>query len=91
MTLTQGSLEKANSIQRLEEAATELYKALQAGRDTGRSARPSIFCVFVTLTSCYRYGGHYGKVARIQNTQCSILQTNVRLLVYHVYSASECF
>jgi hypothetical protein len=35
MTLTQESLEKASSIQRLEDAATELYKALQAGRDTG--------------------------------------------------------
>jgi hypothetical protein len=43
MTLTQGSLEKANSIQRLEEAATELYKALQAGRDTGWSACPHLY------------------------------------------------
>ncbi|TFK30812.1 exocyst protein [Coprinopsis marcescibilis] len=38
MTLTQGSLEKAQSIQRLEEAASELYKALQAGRDTDMAA-----------------------------------------------------
>jgi exocyst complex component 1 len=36
VTLTQGSLEKTASITRLEEAATELYKALLAGRDTGR-------------------------------------------------------
>lgn len=35
MTL-QESLEKASNIQRLEGAATELYKALQAGRDTGK-------------------------------------------------------
>lgn len=35
MILSQESLEKPSSIQRLEEAATELYKALQAGRDTG--------------------------------------------------------
>jgi len=36
MTLTQVSgLERAESIQRLEEAAAQLYKALQAGRDTG--------------------------------------------------------
>ncbi|EAU92708.2 exocyst protein [Coprinopsis cinerea okayama7 len=38
ITLTQGSLEKAQSIQRLEEAAAELYKALQAGRDTDMAA-----------------------------------------------------
>lgn len=35
MTLTQESLEKTSGIERLELAATELYKALQAGRDTG--------------------------------------------------------
>jgi len=35
-TLTQESLEKAQSIHRLEEAAVQLYKALQAGRDTGK-------------------------------------------------------
>lgn len=38
-TLTQESLEKAQSITRLEEAAVQLYKALQAGRDTGKSPR----------------------------------------------------
>ncbi|TFK56552.1 hypothetical protein OE88DRAFT_1649908 [Heliocybe sulcata] len=38
ITLTQESLEKAASIQKLEEAATELYKALQAGRDTDMAA-----------------------------------------------------
>ncbi|PFH54821.1 hypothetical protein AMATHDRAFT_353 [Amanita thiersii Skay4041] len=38
ITLTQESLEKARSIERLEEAATELYKALQAGRDTDMAA-----------------------------------------------------
>ncbi|KAG6854241.1 hypothetical protein C0991_009259 [Blastosporella zonata] len=35
LTLTQESLEKPQSIERLEEAAAQLYKALQAGRDTG--------------------------------------------------------
>ncbi|KAG5647578.1 hypothetical protein DXG03_008931 [Asterophora parasitica] len=35
VTLTQESLEKPQSLQRLEEAAAQLYKALQAGRDTG--------------------------------------------------------
>ncbi|KAF9527786.1 exocyst complex component Sec3-domain-containing protein [Crepidotus variabilis] len=37
-TLTQESLEKAQSIQRLEEASVQLYKALQAGRDTEMAA-----------------------------------------------------
>ena len=36
VTLTQESLEKQSGIQRLEEAATELYKALQASQDTGQ-------------------------------------------------------
>lgn len=35
ITLTQGSLRDPEGIQVLEEAATELYKALQAGRDGG--------------------------------------------------------
>ncbi|KAF8640686.1 hypothetical protein AX17_000342 [Amanita inopinata Kibby_2008] len=38
ITLTQESLEKPKSIERLEEAATELYKALQAGQDTDMAA-----------------------------------------------------
>ncbi|KIK07465.1 hypothetical protein K443DRAFT_673379 [Laccaria amethystina LaAM-08-1] len=38
VTLTQESLEKGRSIQRLEEASAELYKALQAGRDTDMAA-----------------------------------------------------
>ncbi|OBZ79929.1 Exocyst complex component 1 [Grifola frondosa] len=38
LTLTQESLEKASSIQNLEAAATELYKALQAGRDRDMAA-----------------------------------------------------
>jgi hypothetical protein len=38
-TLTQESLEKSQSIRRLEEAAVQLYKALQAGRDTGSFSR----------------------------------------------------
>lgn len=35
LTLSQESLEKSQSISNLEHAASELYKALQAGRDTG--------------------------------------------------------
>ncbi|KAL4069753.1 exocyst complex component Sec3-domain-containing protein [Scleroderma yunnanense] len=38
VTLTQESLEKPASIQRLEGAATELYKALQASQDTEMAA-----------------------------------------------------
>ncbi|KAG7099041.1 hypothetical protein E1B28_000920 [Marasmius oreades] len=38
LILTQESLEKTTSIARLEEAAAELYKALQAGRDTDMAA-----------------------------------------------------
>ncbi|KAF9015545.1 exocyst complex component, sec3 subunit [Cyathus striatus] len=38
VTLTQESLEKSQSIQRLEEAASELYKALQAGRESDMAA-----------------------------------------------------
>ncbi|KAI3622586.1 exocyst protein [Moniliophthora roreri] len=38
LTLTQESLEKSASIQRLEEAAAGLYKAMQAGRETDMAA-----------------------------------------------------
>ncbi|KAF8578441.1 hypothetical protein K439DRAFT_1638802 [Ramaria rubella] len=38
ITLTQESLEKQNGIEHLEEAASELYKALLAGRDTEMAA-----------------------------------------------------
>nr|GAT61106.1 predicted protein [Mycena chlorophos] len=40
--LTQESLEKTAGIQRLEEAATMLYKALQAGQDTGTVHLPML-------------------------------------------------
>ncbi|KAG5636373.1 hypothetical protein H0H81_008291 [Sphagnurus paluster] len=38
VTLTQESLENPHSMQRLEEAVAQLYKALQAGRDTDMAA-----------------------------------------------------
>ncbi|KAF8273874.1 exocyst complex component Sec3-domain-containing protein [Lactarius quietus] len=38
ITLTQGSMRDAEGVQALEEAATELYKALQAGRDGDMAA-----------------------------------------------------
>lgn len=39
ITLTQGSLRDTEGIQLLEEAAAELYKALQASRDRGELGR----------------------------------------------------
>jgi hypothetical protein len=47
VTLTQGSLRDAEGIQALEEAAAELYKALQAGRDRGEFGGP-MPCTVVT-------------------------------------------
>jgi len=44
-TLTQESLEKTQSIQHLEAAAVQLYKALQAGRDTGLARLPYLCSV----------------------------------------------
>ena len=48
MTLSQQSLEKTQSIQQLEEAAVQLYKALQAGRDTG-------LLIFIILLPWYSH------------------------------------
>lgn len=42
ITLTQESLEKEKGIERLEIAASELYKALLAGRDTGMNLSPQL-------------------------------------------------
>jgi len=76
MTLTQESLEKSQSITRLEEAAVQLYKALQAGRDTGA------YIAYIMqhpdseslIHSCIiRYGGNNGKATGIQGLQYSIL------------------
>ncbi|KAG1715987.1 hypothetical protein ID866_1152 [Astraeus odoratus] len=46
--LTQESLEKPASIQKLEEAATELYKALQASQDTG-NCHDSLFMIMTLI------------------------------------------
>ena len=48
VTLTQGSLRDAAGIQALEEAAAELYKALQAGRDRGELGGPVPYSVIKT-------------------------------------------
>lgn len=42
MILTQESLREDRGIQRLEMAAASLYKALQAGRDTGEWHMPVV-------------------------------------------------
>jgi hypothetical protein len=48
VTLTQGSLRDVEGIQALEEAAAELYKALQAGRDRGEFGAPMPYPVVTT-------------------------------------------
>ncbi len=64
MTLTQGSLRDAEGIRALEEAATELYKALQAGRDRGEFGGPVPYPVVITFQtwllpwSVWRSTGH---------------------------------
>ncbi|KDQ19898.1 hypothetical protein BOTBODRAFT_27319 [Botryobasidium botryosum FD-172 SS1] len=51
VALTQGSLESERGITRLEDAATELYKALQAGKDTEMSATMERFNEYRTHNS----------------------------------------
>jgi hypothetical protein len=77
ITLTQGSLEKTQSIQQLEEAAAELYKALQAGRDTGMSDTLELLHSFVNSITPRRYGGYDGTITGVSDTQFSVLQENV--------------
>jgi hypothetical protein len=62
--LTQESLEKASSIPKLEAAATELYKALQAGRETG-ALRGRLAFIFASSPVAFRHGSYYGKTRRI--------------------------
>jgi hypothetical protein len=66
--LTQESLEKSTGIQKLEEAATQLYKALQAGRDTGEFTSRWHSSLSNHLWSLLRYGRDNGKAQRIQDT-----------------------
>ena len=47
LTLTQGSLRDVEGVQALEEAATQLYKALQAGRDGGEFRGSLLLCQVV--------------------------------------------
>ena len=73
MTLSQESLEKTSGIQRLEEAATELYKALQAGRDTGKTTVVYASVYILNIDSTIRNGCHHGKARRISNAQFAVL------------------
>lgn len=43
----------------------------------------------VAAHSHSRDGGYYGKTGRVSNSQCSILQAHLRLLVHHDFSASQ--
>ena len=69
MALTQESLEKSKSIQRLEESAADLYKALQTGRDRGLRR---FQCTFTpggnfSHNSVFRHGCRDGATFGIQD------------------------
>lgn len=88
LTLTQESLEKTSGIQRLEEAAAELYKALLAGQDNGNTINimPSSL---ITNVGIPRHGCNHGTTGRVSNTQFTILQTHARLPNYYVYRTGK--
>jgi hypothetical protein len=87
LTLTQESLEKSKSVQKLEEAAADLYKALQTGRDRGLCKfRYGLRSVVVLMSFVSRHGCWNGATFRIQDVQFPVLQTDLRLSVYYVYS-----
>ncbi|KAJ2932691.1 hypothetical protein H1R20_g4427, partial [Candolleomyces eurysporus] len=85
ITLTQGSLEKTQSIQQLEEAAAELYKALQAGRDTDMAAtmerlqeyrtHNSQFCkrMFDFLSIMFTAQAYFSSMSELHQTQITSL------------------
>lgn len=87
MTLTQESLEKSRSIQKLEEAAADLYKALQTGRDRGlrKFQYGSMPDGKFSQNFIIRHGCRDGTTFRIQDVQFTILQKNFRLPVYYVH------
>ncbi|KAF7339614.1 Sec3-PIP2-bind domain-containing protein [Mycena sanguinolenta] len=60
-TLTQESLEQSSGIQRLEEAAAELYKALQAGQDTAFTASPDMAATMERLQEYRTYNAQFCK------------------------------
>lgn len=65
VTLAQESLEQSQSISKLELAASELYKALQAGRDTGPSLSVTLGIGIQRYT---RHCCYYGTTSRISHT-----------------------
>jgi hypothetical protein len=69
ITLTQESLEKSKSIQKLEEAAADLYKAMQAGRDRGLQSSQHGFTRDGNLSYnlISRHGCRDGTTLRIQD------------------------
>ena len=85
--LTQESLEKSKSVQKLEEAAADLYKALQAGRDRGlpKFRRGFTYSSNFPHNFISRHGCRDGTALRIQDVQFTVLQANLRLPVYHVH------
>lgn len=83
ITLTQESLEKSKSIQKLEEAAADLYKALQTGRDRG--LQKFYFGGRLSHIVIPRHGCWDGTTFRIQDVQFSVLQKNFGLFVHHVH------
>ncbi|KAH9969098.1 exocyst complex component Sec3-domain-containing protein [Russula dissimulans] len=66
ITLTQGSLRDSEGIQALEEAATELYKALQAGRDRDMAA---------TMERLEEYRAHNAQFCKRLYEYCCIMFT----------------
>ena len=87
MILTQESLEKSKSIQKLEEAAADLYKALQAGRDRGLQKIRHMLAHQQRLSNkfVFRHGCRDGATLRIQDVQFSVLQEGFRLPFHHVH------
>jgi hypothetical protein len=87
LTLTQESLEKSKSIQKLEESAVDLYKALQTGRDRGLWEFQYGFVLDNKFSHdlVSRHGCRDGTTFRIQDVQFTVLQTNFRLPVDYVY------
>ena len=85
LTLTQESLEKG--VDRLEAAASQLYKALLAGRDRGAYGMTMQWTR--APNTIIRYGCYHGAFGRIPHLQYAVLQTSVWLPFHHVHSTGE--
>lgn len=86
MILTQESLESDRGIQSLENAAVSLYKALQAGRDTGESARHLLDLTGMPLIDMVVFLAAVGDMAaaieRMQEYQTHNAQFTKRIFDY---------